>query len=517
MMPVAILVALAAAAVVIALSLLARSIEKMARSQSLGGGLEAQVRERTQALEEQARKARELAERSEELARHRYREQAKGRALAAFTAEGELDQVVGAALGEMAAPLRAAVMVCYRLDGAELVPVAGYAASEATLKNPVPLGGMAQQALRHGRIETLEGLPDELELRFDVLLAAGRPRFLALVPLRVGNRSTGLLAVGAVAPLPDDALAMASDLAAPLALTMGRHALLEHTERIARELAHRNEELRTQAEALQAQGEELKVQQRELSLKNREVQKADQLKSEFLANMSHELRTPLNAVIGFSELLLEDGATLSELQRQWVRDIQGSGKHLLMLINRVLDLAKIEAGRTTFQLEALAPADAVESACALVRPTARKRNIVLGVVEHEARPVLADRSHIHQVLINLVSNAVKFSPDDAAVEVGFVEEKEMVRFWVKDQGPGIDGPTQARLFQPFFQAESPLVKKHEGTGLGLAIARKLVEAQGGQIGLSSAPGQGTTFYFTLPVAPEAKALSIPENPVRVER
>src|SRR5205085_1971803 len=244
--------------------------------------------------------------------------------------------------------------------------------------------------------EVLDEVPEGLDLRFDCLIAAGQPRAMALIPLKVGNRPTGILAVGALAPLPRDALTTLSDLASPLALTMARRSLLEHTERIARELARRNEELRDQAEALEAQGEELKAQQRELEVKNREVAKADKLKSEFLANMSHELRTPLNAVIGFSELLLEDHASLSHTQQQWVNDIQESGRHLLTLINRVLDLAKIEAGRTSFRPEAVAPADAVASACTLVRPSAQKRNIAIGVTEGPAPAVSADRGHLNQ-------------------------------------------------------------------------------------------------------------------------
>jgi signal transduction histidine kinase/HAMP domain-containing protein len=484
--------------------------------------LEEAVAERTRAMEaanqQLANRNAELAERSEELAQHRYHEQAKGRALAALTADAELDEVVGAALSEMAGPVGAAVMICYRLEGAELVPVASYAASEQARTTTVPLAGMAEQALRKGRIETLEGLPGQIPLRFDCLIAAGTPSALALVPLKVGNRPTGLLAVGALARLQTDAATMLMDLAAPLALTMARRSLLDHTERIARELARRNEELRTQAEALEAQGEELKAQQQELSIKNKEVEKADKLKSEFLANMSHELRTPLNAVIGFSDLLLEDKATLNTTQQQWVGDIQESGKHLLMLINRVLDLAKIEAGRTSFHLEALDPADLLAGAQTLVRPSAKKRNIEIGVVESPARAVQGDRGHLHQVLINLLANAVKFSPEGASVQVGFAEETEepalpatggartraapigQVRFWVTDHGPGIDEETQRRLFEPFFQAESPLVKKHEGTGLGLAISRKLIEGMGGHIGVQSAPGAGSTFFFTLPLA-----------------
>ena len=496
---------------------LAGAFNSMAESLAAGkASLEQEVVDRTRAMEaanqEMASRNRELAERSEELARHRYHEQSKGRALAALTEDAELEDVVGAALAEMAGPVGAAVMICYRLENAELVPVASYAASVQARKTALPLAGMAEQALRRGRIEMIDGVPGEIPLRFDCLVAAGTPRALALVPLKVGNRPTGLLAVGALSRLPPDAATVLMDLAAPLALTMARRSLLDHTERIARELARRNEELRTQAEALEAQGEELKTQQQELSIKNQEVQKADKLKSEFLANMSHELRTPLNAVIGFSDLLLEDRAALSPTQQQWIADIQESGKHLLTLINRVLDLAKIEAGRTSFEFEAVDPADMVASAKTLVVPSAKKKSIEVGVVEEQCGAAWADRSHLHQVMLNLLANAVKFSPEGAAVEIGYTQENDQARFWVKDQGPGIDEETQRRLFEPFYQAESPLVKKHEGTGLGLAISRKLIEGMGGRIGLQSAPGAGATFFFTLPLAGARKARDAAAGP-----
>ena len=503
------------------LDALARTFNQMAETLAAArAGLEDKVRERTQALEavnlQMSHRNRELAERSEELARHRYREQAKGRALAALTADAELDEVIGAALCELAGPVGAAVMLCYKLEGRELCPIASYAATESARSTPVPLAGMAEHAMRKRRVEILEEVPPEIDLRFDCLVAAGRPRALVMVPLAVGNRPSGLLVVGSLGPFSNDAVTMLSDVAAPLALTIARRSLLDHTERIARELARRNQELAEQATALEAQGEELKAQQQELSRKNEEVQKADRLKSEFLANMSHELRTPLNAVIGFSELLLDDGAELGPTRRQWVDDIQASGRHLLTLINRVLDLAKIEAGHMPLSPEPVAPAEALASACGLIRASAQKKGISIEVAGGDAGAVLADRGRLQQILLNLLANAVKFSPDRSPIEAGFARQDRAVRFWVKDCGPGIPAETQKRLFQPFFQAESPLVKRHDGTGLGLAISRRLVEQQGGTMGVESAPGQGSTFFFTLPLAP-ADVTRLPQRgPVLVD-
>jgi len=263
-------------------------------------------------------------------------------------------------------------------------------------------------------------------------------------------------------------------------------------------LERRNEELRLQAEELLVQRQELQVQREDLETKNREVQRADQLKSEFLANMSHELRTPLNAIIGFSELLLEEARqSLSPDHFKFVGDVHASGRHLLMLINDILDLAKIEAGRVELHLEPVAPGDAVAEAVALVGPQALQKTIEIRTQVAASAEVLADRGKLRQVLLNLLSNALKFSPERSSIHVGADDAPGAVRFWVRDEGPGMDETLLGRLFQPFVQGESALVKKHHGTGLGLAISKRLVEQHGGTIEVVSAAGGGSTFSFTI--------------------
>ena len=187
-----------------------------------------------------------------------------------------------------------------------------------------------------------------------------------------------------------------------------------------------------------------------------------------------------------------------------------------MLINRVLDLAKIEAGHMPLSAEPVPPAEALASACGLIRASAQKKGITIALAGGDAGAVLADRGRLQQILLNLLANAVKFSPDRSPIEAGFARQDRAVRFWVKDCGPGIPAETQKRLFQPFFQAESPLVKRHDGTGLGLAISRRLVEQQGGTMGVESAPGQGSTFFFTLPLAPADVARLPQRGPVLVD-
>jgi len=272
------------------------------------------------------------------------------------------------------------------------------------------------------------------------------------------------------------------------------------------DLMRANEELEVQKEELTAQGEELRVQQRELARKNAEVERANRLKSEFLANMSHELRTPLNSIIGFSDLLLDEAReALQPRQVQYLEDVLESGRHLLNLINDILDLSKIEAGQLALELESVEPSEAVADAVALIQPAARRRRITVLEAVQTARPVRADRGNLRQVLLNLLSNAVKFGPEGSTVEVGVKESGPMVRFHVRDQGPGIDAALMPRLFAPFVQGESPLVKKHQGTGLGLAICKRLVDLHGGTIKVRCEPGQGTVFAFTLRPADEVLA------------
>ena len=233
--------------------------------------------------------------------------------------------------------------------------------------------------------------------------------------------------------------------------------------------------------------------------------------------MSHELRTPLNSIIGFSELLLDEaGSELQARHREFIEDVLGSGRHLLALINDILDLSKIEAGQLELNRRAEAPADVLDEACQLVQPSFGKKRLRLERKDQTRREVLADRGKLLQVLLNLLSNAGKFSPDDTVVEVGCQDHKagqngtpnggqSMVRFWVRDHGLGIDEQLRARLFQAFVQGESPLTKRHQGTGLGLAICKRLIEQHGGSIGVDSTPGKGSTFWFTLPAAGGASA------------
>jgi GAF domain-containing protein len=239
---------------------------------------------------------------------------------------------------------------------------------------------------------------------------------------------------------------------------------------------------------------------REIEEKSRQLEVASQHKSEFLANMSHELRTPLNAIIGFSEVLTERMfGELNEKQEEYLKDIYASGTHLLSLINDILDLSKIEAGRMELELTDFDLPTALDSALTLVRERAGRRGITLeSTVDERLGEVGADERKVRQVVLNLLSNAIKFTPEGGRIEVRAVRVDGSVEVSVSDTGVGIAPEDQEAVFEEFRQVGTSAAKQ-EGTGLGLALCRKFVELHGGRIWVTSLVGVGSTFTFRLPV------------------
>ena len=280
------------------------------------------------------------------------------------------------------------------------------------------------------------------------------------------------------------------------------NVMMETLEQSGRALQGKNEQLDAKNEELQVQGEELMAQQQELMDKTREVEEASQAKSEFLAGMSHELRTPLNAVIGFSELLLDSvPGKINDKQRQCLSDILSSGEHLLNLINDVLDLSKVEAGKLEFKLESVHLSDVIDGVVAIVKPMLDDNKHKLGVNIEEGLPqVRADRSMLRQIFFNLLSNAIKFTPPGGNLGIEISREGDWCQVSVVDNGIGIKKEDQERIFEPFTQIESLPHRRREGTGLGLALTKQFVEACGGKIWVDSEYGKGSRFTFTLPVA-----------------
>ena len=218
--------------------------------------------------------------------------------------------------------------------------------------------------------------------------------------------------------------------------------------------------------------------------------------------MSHELRTPLNAIIGFSEVLIARlFGELNEKQDDYLKDIHSSGRHLLNLINDVLDLSKVEAGRMDLETSQFDLPVALSDAMTLIRERAMKHGIELGLdVQAGLGGIVADERKFKQILLNLLSNAVKFTPDNGRVDVRAVRIDGGVEVSVRDTGIGIAPKDQEAVFEEFRQVGTDYTSKQEGTGLGLALTRRFVELHGGRIWVASELGKGSTFYFTIPDA-----------------
>ncbi len=270
-----------------------------------------------------------------------------------------------------------------------------------------------------------------------------------------------------------------------------------------------SETLNTMLSNLQNNEDQLRTINRNLDLKlnqlaesNLALYESNRLKNEFLANVSHELRTPLNSILGFAELLSDAmGKAADNKNQRYVQNIARSGKHLLDLINDLLDLAKIEAGRMEVRVEPLSLPDLFEGLAGILRPLLTPNE--LSIVESIARdvPIIhTDPAKLQQVLYNFLSNAIKFSPKGGVVTLAATRvDGERIRIAVVDRGPGIDPSQHGIIFEKFRQIDSSMTRQHSGTGLGLAISKELTQLLQGQIGVDSAVGQGATFWIIIPI------------------
>ena len=273
-------------------------------------------------------------------------------------------------------------------------------------------------------------------------------------------------------------------------------------------------ERRRMREALEKSNQELRRQRSEFERVNAQLARGSDVKSQYLADVSHEIRTPLNAINGFAELLADESfGELTEQQSTFVRDIMDAGRHLLQLINDVIDLAKVEAGKIAMEPEPAAMNRVVEQAVRVIRGSARNKSISVRVFPDEREPVaMVDDRRTKQVLFNLLTNAIRYAPEGTSVDltVATVDE-EWVKVSVHDSGVGIAPADQERIFEEFVRV-GPVSDYPGGAGLGLPLSRRLVELQGGQIGVDSMPGAGSTFWFTAPIAhrpEEEQALAAP--------
>ena len=281
-----------------------------------------------------------------------------------------------------------------------------------------------------------------------------------------------------------------------------REAIQEHERRVLevealnadleRKVEERTRELATALEGIEGAN-------RMLSDANRALTEASKAKSAFLANVSHELRTPLNSVIGFSELLTDPGfGDLSPRQREFLSDIRDSGEHLLALINDILDLSKIEAGKLDLNREAVDVAELVRESASMLRPQAAKKGLTLDVSVEAGGRAHLDPRLVRQVLVNLLSNAVKFTPEHGRVDAAAVFEGDDLVLTVSDTGIGIPEDDQEKIFLEFYQVDGSYARKYEGTGLGLALVRRMMGLHNGTVSVTSRPEEGSRFTCVFP-------------------
>jgi signal transduction histidine kinase len=340
------------------------------------------------------------------------------------------------------------------------------------------------------------------------------PTIVAYAPIDKLTQSIFLASVALFVLMGSAGWAIAGRITRPLktlALATEEIAAGDYTRRIE---VGSGDEFERLAGKFNQMAQALSQKEAQLRQRNEQLQQANRLKSEFLANMSHELRTPLNAIIGFAELM-HDGKVgpVSSDHKEYLGDVLGSARHLLQLINDVLDLSKVEAGKMEFNPEPVNLKKIINEVRQVLQSlTASKRLLVEVEVSPAVEQLIIDPAKLKQVLYNYLSNAIKFTPEQGRISVrALAEGADSFRLAVEDSGIGIRQDEIGKLFVEFQQLEAGTTKKHQGTGLGLALTKKIVEAQGGHVGVRSTPQRGSVFYVVLPrIAEQTKAITAPE-------
>jgi len=392
----------------------------------------------------------------------------------------------------------------------------------STLPQSFKLGeGVIGQVIKDGQTVILDEMDGAGILSIDTGLLSFSAAAVIAVPVHFQGRPLAVLVLACSKPLLDLDKHFIERLAGQLGVALNN--VIQH-------------------QALTDLAAQLKTHSKEIKEKNSQLEQANRMKSEFLANMSHELRTPLNAIIGFSELL-KDGmiGELQSEQKEFVGDIFTSGKHLLSLINDVLDLSKVEAGKMELNLEPVNVSDVLYNCVSIIKERAMEHCIKLDCdFGEEMDSCFMDGRKVKQIIYNLLSNAVKFTPNGGTVTLGVrrvmadklnmqaqgrpvpmsppgKKTAEYMEITVSDTGIGISDADQQRLFTPFQQLESPMTKVYEGTGLGLVILKRLAELHGGAVGMDSTPGQGSTFVIWLPYLVSEQQVGSVHKALDVER
>jgi signal transduction histidine kinase/HAMP domain-containing protein len=355
-------------------------------------------------------------------------------------------------------------------------------------------------ALAAGRMQRISDIPADSAFSLAAVSGELRPREIITLPLQVGKETIAVISLARVSAYEDTAVRLLEVVSGTVAARLNGVLAYRQIRQLADRLEAQNRELEEQKRELAAQNTEMETLNRELEIQKAQLEEVSRLKSAFLSNMSHELRTPLNSVLALSEALaMQAGGRLSPEELSYLEIIERNGKNLLTLINDLLDLAKIEAGRMDVRPAPISLGQTLENLTASLAPLAGERNIALKLDMPAELPAMeSDEIRVNQILQNLMANAVKFT-DQGGVTVSAESDGQTIAVRVADTGIGIALEDLPHIFEEFRQVDASTSRRHEGTGLGLAIARKAARLLGGDITVESTPGQGSVFTLTLPV------------------
>ncbi|MBI5521492.1 MAG: response regulator [Desulfarculus sp.] len=364
-----------------------------------------------------------------------------------------------------------------------------------------PGEGQLGQAILSGQVQVIAGIPEDTPFVFATAAGDFRPRALMTIPIMAGGQALAAVCLASLKGYGPEALELVGDVLVAMSGRLGGVLAFQRISELAAKLEEQNRELETQQRELSAQAAELSEQNIELEMQKRQLDQANRLKSSFLANMSHELRTPLNSVIALSGVLERRlaGAIPAE-EHGYLGVIERNGKSLLELINNLLDLSRIEAGREQIRPSTFALPELVGEVTGLIEPQAAEKGLELRAsLPTGLPPLYSDPEKCRHILLNLLANAVKFT-DAGHVEISAACQDHSMRVVVSDTGIGIAAEHLPYIFDEFRQADGSASRRHGGTGLGLAIAKKYANLLGGRIAVKSQPGQGSTFTLTLPLS-----------------
>jgi len=416
------------------------------------------------------------------------------RALLLYSTTFDREKILGGLLDLLAERHAYPVSAFYAYQewSGELVREAGHGLPHST-PDSYHLGeGLVGEAAQSSRVVYMTAPGSEL-LTIATGIGSIAPAALLAVPVTFREQRQGILVLASLAVLSEHDRTFVEHIAGQLGVALNN-------------LKQFND--------LKLLSEQLRERSSEISQKNLQLEEANRTKSEFLANMSHELRTPLNAIIGFSEAL-KDGlmGEMAGNQHEYVEDIYTSGEHLLSLINDILDLAKVESGKMTLDLELVSVNAVLQNSLSMVKEKALNHHLKITLeADAEMPEIVADLRKLKQIVYNLLSNAVKFTPDGGTITLCAQRIDDMLEIAISDTGIGISIENQAKLFQPFIQIDSTLSRQYQGTGLGLVMVKRLVELHGGSVGLVSEVGKGSRFWARIPWRNAEVGASEPATP-----